>query len=87
MPHAGDNVYEGYALRATPPATRLSYASALLLSEAPAVYLKNTDFHKTLHNLTQINTAALCKSACISSILVITLCLLKPLHLLNKSIC
>ena len=34
MPQVGDNITEGYALRATPPATRLSYASALLLSEA-----------------------------------------------------
>ena len=54
MPYAGDNITEGYALRATPPATRLSFASALLLSEAAAVYLKSTDFHKILHNLTQI---------------------------------
>ena len=35
MPHAGDNITEGYALRATPPATRLRLASALLLSDAP----------------------------------------------------
>ena len=43
MPHPSDNITEGYALRATPPATRLSYASALLLSEATRCQLSHTD--------------------------------------------
>ena len=42
MPYAGDNITEGYALRATPPATSLSYASALLPSEAPRCHLNLT---------------------------------------------
>ena len=40
MPHPGDNITEGYALRATPPATSLRLMpSASLLSEAPRCHL------------------------------------------------
>ena len=63
MPYAGDNITEGYALRATPPATRLSFASALLLSEAAAVLSKEHRFSQNTpqsHTDSTDNQAALC---------------------------
>ena len=56
MPYAGDNITEGYALRATPPATSLRLMpSASLLSEAPRCQLNltqisqiKTDYHRNI---------------------------------------
>ena len=84
MPHVGDNITGGLRPPGSPPATRLSYASALLLSEAPRCQLILS--HR-FNRLKQINTAALWKSVEQITISCGNLCLLKPPHLLNKSIC